>query len=45
MLKETNFRYLSAEYRVENYDELKEKLQQQFTSKPEEVEVRYKQSM
>lgn len=45
MLKETNLRYLSAEYGVENYGELKGKLQQQFASKPDKVEVRYKQSM
>ncbi|WP_242285562.1 transglutaminase domain-containing protein [Bacillus cereus group sp. BfR-BA-01394] len=44
MLKETNLQYLSAEYGAENYNELKQKLQQQFASKPEKVEVRYKQS-
>ncbi|OJD95829.1 transglutaminase domain-containing protein [Bacillus anthracis] len=45
MLKETNLKYLSAQYGADNYSEFKKKLQQQFTSKPEKVEVRYKQSM
>ncbi len=45
MLKETNLQYLSAEYGAENYNEFKQKLQQQFAAKPEKVEVRYKQSM
>ena len=41
MLK-TNLQYLSAEYGAENYNEFKQKLQQQFAAKPEKVEVRYK---
>ncbi|WP_353706353.1 transglutaminase domain-containing protein [Bacillus cereus group sp. MS39] len=45
MLKDTNLKYLSAQYGAENYNEFKQKLQQQFASKPEKVEVRYKQSM
>ena len=45
MLKETNLKYLSAQYGADNYSEFKKKLQQQFASKPEKVEVRYKQSM
>lgn len=45
MLKETNLKYLSAQYGAENYNEFKKKLQQQFSSRPEKVEVRYKQSM
>ena len=45
MLKETNLMYLSAEYGVENYNQLKQKLQQHFTAKPEKVELRYKKSM
>ncbi|MDM5193236.1 transglutaminase domain-containing protein [Bacillus hominis] len=45
MLKETNLKYLSAQYGAETYNEFKKKLQQQFASKPEKVEVRYKQTM
>ena len=43
MLKETNLQYLSAEYGAENYNEFKQKLQQ--NSQTRKVEVRYKQSM
>ncbi|KEK24179.1 transglutaminase domain-containing protein [Bacillus gaemokensis] len=45
MLKDTNLVYLSTQYGAENYNELKGKLQKQFTAKPTKVEVRYKQSM
>ncbi|KFM98871.1 peptidase [Bacillus clarus] len=45
MLKDTNLVYLSTQYGAENYNELKQKLQKQFASKPEKVELRYKQSM
>ncbi|MDM5188243.1 transglutaminase domain-containing protein [Bacillus sp. DX4.1] len=45
MLKDTNLVYLSAQYGAENYNEFKKKLQQQFATKPQKVELRYKQSM
>ncbi len=41
ILKETNLKYLSAQYGAENYSEFKKKLQQQFAAKPEKVEVRW----
>ncbi|PEB53630.1 S-layer protein [Bacillus pseudomycoides] len=44
ILKDTKLVYLSTQYIANNYDELKDKLQQQFSSKPEKVEVLYKQS-
>ncbi|KOS28179.1 peptidase [Bacillus anthracis] len=45
MLKETNLKYLCAEYVADNYSEFKDKLQQRFASKSAKVEVLYKQSM
>ena len=45
MLKDTNLVYLSTQYGAEDYNELKQKLQKQFTTKPQKVELRYKQSM
>ncbi|WP_242310432.1 transglutaminase domain-containing protein [Bacillus cereus group sp. BfR-BA-01524] len=44
MLKDTNLKFLSAQYGAENYIEFKKKLEKQFASNPEKVVVRYKQS-
>ena len=45
LLKDTNLIYLSAQYKADNYNDFKKKIQQQFTSKPQKVEVLYKKSM
>ncbi|MFJ8452518.1 S-layer homology domain-containing protein [Bacillus paramycoides] len=45
MLKDTKLNYLGNEYIANNYNELKNKMQQRYSAKPEKIEVLYKQSM
>ncbi|MFJ8354644.1 S-layer homology domain-containing protein [Bacillus paramycoides] len=45
MLKDTKLNYLGKEYVANNYNELKNKMQQRYSAKPEKIEVLYKQSM
>ncbi|MED2176530.1 transglutaminase domain-containing protein, partial [Bacillus thuringiensis] len=45
ILKDTKLNYLGNEYIVNNYTELKNKMQQRYSAKPEKIEVLYKQSM
>ncbi|ABS20839.1 MULTISPECIES: S-layer homology domain-containing protein [Bacillus cereus group] len=45
ILKDTKLMYQSKQYVADNYEELTAKLQQQFSAKPEKVEVLYKQSV
>ncbi|ENQ3079815.1 transglutaminase domain-containing protein [Bacillus sp. WLY-B-L8] len=45
ILKDTNLVYLAAEFGAENYNQLKQKLQQKFTTKQEKVELRYHQTV
>ncbi|MBL1705851.1 S-layer protein, partial [Klebsiella pneumoniae] len=45
ILKDTKLNYLGNEYIANNYNELKNKMQQRYSAKPEKIEVLYKQSM
>ncbi|MGE6365757.1 S-layer homology domain-containing protein [Bacillus paramycoides] len=45
ILKDTKLNYLGNEYVANNYNELKNKMQQRYSAKPEKIEVLYKQSM
>jgi hypothetical protein len=45
ILKDTKLNYLANEYVANNYNELKNKMQQRYSEKPEKIEVLYKQSM
>ncbi|CGG52513.1 S-layer homology domain-containing protein [Bacillus cereus] len=45
ILKDTKLNYLGNEYIANNYTELKNKMQQRYSAKPEKIEVLYKQSM
>jgi hypothetical protein len=45
ILKDTKLNYLANEYIANNYTELKNKMQQRYSEKPEKIEVLYKQSM
>ncbi|PEX86951.1 S-layer homology domain-containing protein [Bacillus cereus] len=45
ILKDTKLNYLGNEYIANNYNELKNKMQQRYSVKPEKIEVLYKQSM
>ncbi len=45
ILKDTKLNYLGNEYIANNYNELKSKMQQRYSAKPEKIEILYKQSM
>ncbi|WP_264448640.1 S-layer homology domain-containing protein [Bacillus cereus] len=45
ILKDTKLNYLGNEYIANSYNELKNKMQQRYSAKPEKIEVLYKQSM
>ncbi|WP_430477096.1 S-layer homology domain-containing protein [Bacillus cereus] len=45
ILKDTKLNYLGNEYIANNYNELKNKMQQRYSAKPEKIEILYKQSM
>ncbi|MGH0430651.1 S-layer protein [Bacillus mycoides] len=45
ILKDTKLNYLANEYVANSYNELKNKMQQRYSAKPEKIEVLYKQSM
>lgn len=45
ILKDTKLNYLGNEYIANSYNELKSKMQQRYSAKPEKIEVLYKQSM
>ncbi|PQZ54193.1 S-layer protein [Bacillus sp. MYb209] len=45
ILKDTKLNYLANEYVANNYNELKNKMQQRYSVKTEKIEVLYKQSM
>ncbi|MDM5237917.1 S-layer homology domain-containing protein [Bacillus cereus] len=45
ILKDTKLNYLGNEYIANNYNELKNKIQQRYSAKPEKIEILYKQSM
>ncbi len=45
ILKDTKLNYLGNEYIANNYNELKNKMQQRYSTKPKNIEILYKQSM
>ncbi|MDR4943282.1 transglutaminase domain-containing protein [Bacillus wiedmannii] len=45
ILKDTKLNYLGNEYIANNYNELKNKMQQRYSERPEKIEILYKQSM
>ncbi|PGK31730.1 hypothetical protein CN907_27025 [Bacillus anthracis] len=45
ILKDTKLNYLGNEYIANNYNELKNKMQQRYSERPEKIEILYKQSI